>query len=79
MVAVCTLLQVDADTGCVVGTTRQVKCPDTDTIITQFCKDGIWQTSDAERAKCGGMDNIMTWIVAIIIVVVLMFVFGRDK
>lgn len=72
-------VQCKPDATCIPGATRQVKCSESDTIITQTCVGGIWQTSDVEKAKCGGMDNIMTWMVAIVIVVVLGFIFGKGK
>lgn len=79
MVFVCTELQVDGQSGCQEGAIRQAKCIGTETVITQFCKDGIWQTSAEEEAKCGGRGDLFTWFIAAIIIIMFVLFFYKGE
>jgi len=58
---------------CVEGTTRSVKCPNTNTMITQKCVGGVWTTTKEEEKKCG-MDYTK-YIILIVIIGILYFSF----
>lgn len=57
---------------CQEGTTRSVKCPKTQQMITQQCVNGAWVTIKADEKKCAEEDYTM-WIVGIIAILIIIY------
>ncbi len=71
---VCESITIEAvTTGCPEGTTRTVKCPKTETMITQKCTGGTWITLPPDIGKCGE-DNS-----TIIIIILSYFIIGINS
>lgn len=64
-------------TGCMQGTTRSIKCPKNQQMITQQCIGGIWVTIKADENKCEDPTNMI--IVAVILVVVIIYLASKAR
>ena len=57
-------------TTCTEGTTRQVKCPKTNEMITQRCTGDIWVTIKEDEGVCVEPEDLTLHFIAIIVLII---------